>query len=101
MRRNLTVTIGGAALAALLTLPATAQDDFGGLPEGPGQEEVFYNCGYCHSLRTVTNQNLQRWRWDQLLTWMVEEQGMAELEDDTRAVILEYLVAHYGVEGDE
>src|SRR5690606_24761682 len=44
MRRNLTVTIGGAALAALLTLPAVAQDDFGGLPEGPGQEEVFYNC---------------------------------------------------------
>lgn len=90
---------GSAALAAaLLALPALAQeDDFGGLPEGPGQEEVFYNCSYCHSLRTVTNQRLQRWRWDQLLTWMVEEQGMAELDEETRAVILDYLVAHFGV----
>jgi hypothetical protein len=92
--------IGGAALAASLTLPALAQDDLGGLPAGPGQEEVFYNCGTCHSLRTVTNQRLQRWRWDQLLTWMVEEQGMAELDPETRSSILEYLVAHFGVEGD-
>ena len=92
------VTFGGAALAAaFLALPAFAQDDFGGLPEGPGQEEVFYTCSYCHSLRTVTNQRLQRWRWDQLLTWMVEEQGMAELDAETRAIVLDYLVAHYGV----
>jgi cytochrome c len=93
-------TVGGAALAALLAVPAAAQDDFGGLVEGPGQEDVFYNCGTCHSLRTVTNQRLQRWRWDQLLTWMVDEQGMAELDPETRASILEYLVAHYGVPGD-
>lgn len=91
---------GSAALAALLAMPAMGQDDFGGLPEGPGREEVFYNCGACHSLRTVTNQRLQRWRWDQLLTWMVEEQGMAEPDPETRAAILEYLVAQFGVEGD-
>jgi hypothetical protein len=90
-------TVRGAALAALLAAPAAAQDDFGGLVEGQGREDVFYNCGSCHSLRTVTNQRLQRWRWDQLLTWMVDEQGMAEPDPETRAAILEYLVAHYGV----
>jgi hypothetical protein len=89
--------LGGAALAALLAAPALAEDDFGGLPEGEGREEVFYNCGYCHSLRTVTNQNLQRWRWEQLMDWMVEEQGMPKLEPETRTVIVDYLVEHYGV----
>ena len=93
MRQNLTATIGGAALAALLTLPAFGQEDFGGLPEG-----CDWSSDVCSS---DLNQNLQRWRWDQLLTWMVEEQGMAEMEDETRAIILDYLVAHYGVEGDD
>jgi hypothetical protein len=98
MRRAMLVW--GAALAASLALPVLAQDNFEGLPEGPGQEEVFYNCGTCHSLRTVTRQKLTQRRWDQLLTWMVEEQGMAEPDPETRAAILEYLVAHYGVPGD-
>lgn len=93
---RLALLLRGAALAALLATPAFAQDDFGALPEGPGQEDVFYNCSYCHSLRTVTAQNLQRWRWEQLMDWMVSEQGMPELEDETRILIVDYLVEHYG-----
>lgn len=91
---------GGAALAALLTTSgaAAAEDEWDGLPEGEGREEVFYNCAACHSLRTVTAQNLQRWRWEQLMVWMVEEQGMMELDDETHDLIVEYLVEHYGVE---
>jgi hypothetical protein len=91
--------IAGAAVFAALVLarPAAAQGDFGGLPEGPGREEVFYNCNQCHSLRTVTAQKLQRWRWEQLMDWMVTEQGMVELEPDTRVLIVDYLVEHYGV----
>jgi hypothetical protein len=92
--------IGGAALAALLTAPAAA-DDFGGLPEGEGQEEVFYNCSYCHSLRTVTAQHLSRSRWARILDEMVQVQGMPELEEDTRAAIHDYLVEHFGFEGDD
>lgn len=75
---------------------AAQEDDFGGLAEGPGQEEVYYTCHACHSVRLVTQQRLSRERWDQLLDWMVEEQGMAELTADERGVILDYLAAHYG-----
>ena len=76
---------------------AVAQEEnFGGLTEGPGREEVFYACDACHSIRLVTQQRLSRPRWDQLLDWMVAEQGMAQLTADERRVILDYLAANYG-----
>jgi cytochrome c len=75
---------------------AAAEDDFGGLAEAPGREEVYYACDACHSIRLVTQQRLSRERWDQLLDWMVAEQGMAELTAEERRVILEYLATHYG-----
>lgn len=75
---------------------AAAQDeDYGGLPEAPGQEEVFYACNACHSIRLVTQQRLSRQRWDELLDWMVEKQGMAELAAEDRALILDYLATYY------
>jgi hypothetical protein len=64
---------------------------------GPaGKEEVFYTCNACHSIHLVTQQRPPRERWDQLLDWMVKEQGMAELTAEERGVILEYLATHYG-----
>ena len=72
------------------------EEDFGGLAEAPGREEVYYACDACHSIRLVTQQRLSRERWDQLLDWMVAEQGMAELTGEERRVILEYLATHYG-----
>ena len=69
--------------------------DWGGLPPGPGREEVHYTCTACHSIRMVTQQGLSRDRWDGTLDWMVEEQGMAEIEDAaTRDLILDYLSTH-------
>ncbi|MEM9442972.1 MAG: aldehyde dehydrogenase [Pseudomonadota bacterium] len=65
------------------------------LPEGPGKEEAFYACHGCHSFRLVSQQGLSRKHWDETLDWMVEEQGMPELEEDERALILDYLEAHY------
>ena len=70
-----------------------AQEDFDGLPVGPGQEEVYYVCNACHSLALVKQQGLNRARWDKTLKWMVEEQGMPELEPADRALILDYLSA--------
>ncbi len=66
-------------------------EDFAGLAAGPGREEVFYACSTCHSLRLVTQQRLARDIWDETLAWMVEEQGMPELEADEREIILDYL----------
>lgn len=96
------LTIVGLVLAGwgLLSPPgrgaAAQEDDFGGLAEAPGREEVYYACDACHSIRLVTQQRLSRERWDQLLDWMVAEQGMAELTAEERRVILEYLATHYG-----
>jgi cytochrome c len=71
--------------------------DWQGLPAGPGREEVFYACNACHSLMLVTQQGMSRDRWDETLEWMVEEQGMSEIEDvATRDLILDYLATHFG-----
>jgi cytochrome c len=74
---------------------AAQEEDFGGLPEAPGREEVFYTCNACHSIRLVTQQRLSRQRWAQLLDWMVEKQGMAELAVEDRDLILDYLATYY------
>ena len=78
--------------------PAVAVDEalLASLPEGPGKEETFYLCHTCHSFRLVSQQRLSRIHWDETLDWMVEEQGMPEIEDDERVLILDYLEAHYG-----
>ncbi len=91
-------------LAWGLTPPGTlvAQDSvdpdealLASLPEGPGKEETFYACHGCHSFRLVAQQGLSRKHWDETLDWMVEEQGMPELDDEERVLILDYLEAHY------
>ncbi len=94
---------GGAASAALLLGASSvfAQEvdedyEFYPLPPGEGVEEVYYNCIACHSLRTVTNGAYSREVWDELLDWMVESQGMWELDPDTRETVLTYLAEHIG-----
>ncbi len=73
------------------------EQDWQGLPAGPGREEVFYSCNACHSLKLVTQQGMSRERWDETLEWMVEEQGMAEIEDPVmRDRILDYLSTYFG-----
>ncbi|MCM2334854.1 MAG: c-type cytochrome [Anaeromyxobacteraceae bacterium] len=77
--------------------PPTPAPDFGpGWPAGPGQVEAGRLCGACHSLAIVKQQRLSRAAWDRLLTWMVTEQGMAEPTPEQRALMLEYLAAHFG-----
>lgn len=73
------------------------EQDWQGLPPGPGREEVFYTCNTCHSLMLVSQQGMSRKRWDETLEWMVEEQGMTEIEDAAmRDKILDYLSTHFG-----
>ena len=75
------------------------EDDWQGLPPGPGREEVFYTCKACHSLMLVKQQGMNRENWDETLEWMVEEQGMDEIDDQAmRDRILDYLALHYGSE---
>ena len=88
----------GLAPPSVLTAQESADRDealLASLPEGPGKEETFYACHGCHSFRLVSQQGLSRKHWDETLDWMVEEQGMPELEEDERTLILDYLEAHY------
>lgn len=80
-----------------IVAPAVAGDgDFGGLPPGPGREEVFALCDACHSLKLVTQQGLDRDGWDETLDYMTGEQGMADLEPGERKLILDYLARNFG-----
>jgi len=87
-----------AALAvATFEQSAKAADDseFGVLFVAPGVEETFYACTACHSERIIAQQGLSRKHWDETFEWMVEEQGMDEIEEPDRTIILDYLAKHY------
>lgn len=79
--------------------PATpdieTSDELGGLPVSEGVDLTYYMCGACHSIRLVTQQRVTPERWDYLLDWMVEKQGMAPLPPEDRTVVLDYLIRHF------
>ena len=82
---------------APVSRPATsAKQEPDGLPPGEGRDEVSLLCSTCHSLRLVTQQGLGERRWDDLMDWMVEEQGMDELDPETRQKVVRYLAKHFG-----
>lgn len=83
-----------------LTAPALDADNpWYPLPDGEGVMEVYYACNACHSLRTVTNVRYNRRVWDELLDWMVEEQGMPEFRDsEERQMVLDYLATNLAPE---
>lgn len=73
-------------------------EDFGQLVLAPGAEETFYACTACHSEMIVAQQGKTREAWDKLFDWMIEEQGMQELDAEERTVILDYLAEHYNTD---
>ena len=75
--------------------PAEQAEDFGVLFNAPGVSETFYACTACHSERIVAQQGLSRERWEEMLVWMVEEQGMEPLPEEEEEIILDYLSTHY------
>ena len=90
---------GGTWAAATETVgQAAGTEEWDGLPGGAGREEVYGICGACHSLMIVKQQGLSRDAWEETLDWMVEEQGMPELDEETLALVIDYLAEHYGVD---
>ncbi len=87
----LVVALGGGIWAA-------AADEWDGLPDGAGREEVYGLCGACHSLMIVKQQGLSRDAWAETMEWMVEEQGMPELDRETLDLVIDYLAEHYGID---
>lgn len=72
--------------------------EFDGLPDAPGVEETYYQCIACHSTAIIKQQSLTDERWDYLWTWMVEDQGMFEPDEETKGVILGYLKQHFSAQ---
>ena len=52
-------------------------EDFEGLPPGPGREAVYFTCTACHSLNQFTQQRMGREDWDQTISRMVHDNKMA------------------------
>lgn len=77
---------------------AESEDDWKGLPEGLGREEVFDTCQACHSLRLVQQQGLDKYSWKETLEWMVEEQEMDEPDPEELPLLINYLTEFYGTD---
>ncbi len=71
------------------------QSEFGILKVAPGVEPTYYTCSACHSEMIVAQQGLTRDDWEEMLEWMVEEQGMSEIDEPDLSLILDYLSTHY------
>jgi len=74
------------------------EPEFGLLKEAPGVETTYYSCSACHSEMIVAQQGLTRDGWDELIEWMVEEQGMSQLDAPDLTEVLDYLAANYNTD---
>ena len=88
------VLVGTTALAR----SAQSEDEYLGLPDAPGREEVAAYCGACHSLKLVVQQGQTREGWADVLAWMYDEQEMPELEPDEEKLVLDYLAKYVSPE---
>ncbi|MEC7641275.1 MAG: hypothetical protein VYC17_03880 [Nitrospinota bacterium] len=57
---------------------------------------VIENCTACHSTKIILQNGMTRERWDEMITWMQEKQGLWKLENGVREKILDYLAGTQG-----
>lgn len=88
----------GTAAAQVATTPSSDDDLWQGLPPGTGREETFIACVPCHSLRLVTQQRLSKWRWNETIDRMIDEEEMSSLSVADRELIVSYLATFFGEE---
>ena len=89
---------GGAPARSAPETDVPLNAELGDLPDTPGVEATYYTCSACHSLALVTQQRLTDARWDYTWQWMVEQQGMPEMDAETKETILSYLKRHFSSE---
>lgn len=71
-------------------------DDYWGLPRDEGYDLVDGFCSGCHSLQIVMQQRKTEEHWSELITWMINTQGMTPLPEDVRQEIEGYLGRNFG-----
>ncbi len=97
LNQNSDAPLSFEAAAAPAAAEAVEEEyEFGILFDAPGVEETYYACSACHSEMIVAQQGLTRDGWIELFEWMVEDQGMSEIEEPDLTIILDYLSEHYG-----
>jgi cytochrome c len=69
--------------------------EIGTFHPAPGAQITYDLCTACHSEMIIAQQGQTREGWDEILVWMVEEMGMAELLDEEREQVLDYLATYY------
>lgn len=92
MIRTIRRLIVVCALTGLIQ-PSLAQDDpdFESMPEGSGKDFVYLVCSDCHSMNHVLQKRYSRAGWRGTLKRMTIDFGMAELDKDETALVLDYL----------
>lgn len=94
------VEMGRLLTALFLLLPLSGQaqevDPDTGLIKAEGWEVVRQTCTACHSAALVTQNSGSRNRWEYLIRWMQETQGLWPLPPEMEDSILDYLATHYG-----
>jgi mono/diheme cytochrome c family protein len=90
-------TIAFAVFAALVALPAAADEPVIDLKQAPGLDKVQGNCGACHSLDYVQMNSpfLNAAGWGAEVTKMIKAYG-APIGDDDAKAIADYLAKNYG-----
>ena len=85
------------ALAAAITLPATAQEKPVELKKAPGLDQVEANCSGCHSLDYIVMNSPfpNAALWDAEVTKMIKAFGAPIGEADAK-IIADYLKKNYG-----
>jgi mono/diheme cytochrome c family protein len=83
--------------AALISLPATADERPVQLKQAPGLDKVETNCAACHSLDYIQMNSPfpNAAVWDAEVTKMIKTFG-APIDDADAAVIKDYLKKNYG-----
>lgn len=82
---------------AAASAPVKSAGD-GILEPGENMALVASVCSACHSLHLVAQQGLSRDSWEETLEWMVDEQGMDELDEADHEAVVTYLSTYYGTE---
>jgi mono/diheme cytochrome c family protein len=86
-----------AAVAALVALPAVADEQPIQLKKAPGLDKVEANCQACHSLDYIPMNSPfpNAALWDAEITKMIKSYG-APIDDADAKAIAEYLKSNYG-----
>tara|TARA_B100000686_G_C16660973_1_gene900923 strand:- start:157 stop:546 length:390 start_codon:yes stop_codon:yes gene_type:complete len=90
-------TLLAAVMLLASDLSAKEKSNYENLPSGDGVDLVLENCTACHSTEIIRKNYMSREAWDKTITWMQQKQGLWELGEINRKIILDYLAKAQGI----